>query len=77
MTLYQFMKYHRFTLRKQCSIMELFLVHIFLYLDRIERDTLCLSVSSPNTGRFGPQITLFSDTFHTVLLTGDNKECSK
>ena len=45
---------------------ELFLVSIFPHLDGIQRDTLYLSVFSPNTGIYGPGITSYLDTFHAV-----------
>ena len=36
------------------------------HLDRIRRDTSYLSVFSPNAGKYGPEITLYLDTFHAV-----------
>ena len=49
------------TLSKMCSNMELFLVRIFLYSDWIP-------VLSPNTGKYGPEINPYLDTFHAVLM---------
>ena len=46
--------------------MEFLLVRIFLYWDRIGRDTEYLSVFSPNTGNYGPEVTPYLDTFHEV-----------
>ena len=40
---------------------------IFLYSDWIRRDTGYLSVFSPNTGKCGPEITPYLDTFHAVF----------
>ena len=50
---------------------ELFLVRIFLYLEWIRRETEYLSVFSPNTGKYGPEITLYLDNFYAVLLYGN------
>ena len=47
---------------------ELFLVRIFPHLDGIQRDTSYLSVFSPNTGKYGPEITPHFDTFHAVFM---------
>ena len=38
----------------------------FSHSDWIWRDTEYLSVFSPNTRKYGPEITLYLDTFHTV-----------
>ena len=46
---------------------EIFLVLIFLYLDRIRRFTPQISVFSPNTGKYGPEKTPHMDTFHAVF----------
>ena len=46
-------------LRKKCPNTELFLVRIFLYSDWI---------FSPNTGKYGPEITAYLDTIHAVHL---------
>ena len=54
-------------LGEKCPNTELFLVRIFLYSDWIRRDTEYLSVFSPNTGKCGPEITQYLDTFHAVL----------
>ena len=53
-------------LREKCPNTELFLVRIFSRLDWIRRDTPYLSVFSPNAGKYGPEITPYLDTFHTV-----------
>ena len=45
-----------------CPNTELFLVRIFLYSDWIRRDTPYLSVFSPNTGKNGPEKSLYLDT---------------
>ena len=45
---------------------ELFLVHILLYSNWIRRDTPYLSVFSPNTGKYGPEITPYLNTCHVV-----------
>ena len=47
------------SLPEKCSNTELFLVCNFLYSDY-------LSVFSPNTGKYGPEITPYLDTFHAV-----------
>ena len=61
------------SLREKCPNTELFLVRIFLYSDWIRRDTPVslryLSVFSPNTGKYGPKITPYLDTFHAVTVT--------
>ena len=54
------------SLHEKCPNTELFLVHIFLYSDWIRRDSPYLSVFSPNTGKYGPEITPYFDTFHAV-----------
>ena len=54
------------TLCEKCPNTELFLVRIFPYSDWIRRDTLYLSVFSPNVGKYGPEITLYLDTIRTV-----------
>ena len=55
-------------LREKCPNMELFLVHILLYSDWIRRYTQYLFVFSPNTGKNGPEITQYLDTFHAVIV---------
>ena len=55
-------------LREKCPNMELFLVHILLYSDWIRRYTPYLFVFSPNTGKNGPEITQYLDTFHAVIV---------
>ena len=37
-----------------------------LYVHVMPRDTEYLSVFSPNTGKYGPEKTLYLDSFHTV-----------
>ena len=49
-----------------CPNTELFLVLIFLHSDWIWRNTEYLSVFSPNTGKYGPEITLYLDTFRAA-----------
>ena len=56
----------RCTLREKCQNTEFFLVRIFLYWDWIGRDTEYLSVFSPNTEKYGPEVTPYLDTFHVV-----------
>ena len=53
----------------KCPNTELILVRIFLYSDWIRRDTEYLSEFSPNTEKYGPEITPYLDTFHVVLET--------
>ena len=48
------------------SVFAVFLVRIFPHSDWIRRDTSYLSVFSPNAGKYGPEITPYLDTFHTV-----------
>ena len=48
------------TLREKCPITEFFLVCIFLYSDWIWK------ITSPNTGKYGPEKTPHLDTFHAV-----------
>ena len=45
-------------MREKCPNTEFFLVHIFLYWG--------IYVFSPNTAKYGPEITLYLDTFHAV-----------
>ena len=42
------------------------MVRVFLYSDWIRGDTPYLSVFSPNTGKQGPEITPYLDTFHAL-----------
>ena len=37
------------------------------YGEILRRDTEYLSVFSPNAGKYGPEKTLYLDTFHTVV----------
>ena len=48
---------------------EFFLVRILPQLDWIRRDTQCLSVFSLNAGKYGPEKTLYLDTFDSVTST--------
>ena len=56
------------TLREICPNTEFFLVRIFPHSDWIQRDTPYLSVFSPNVGKYGPEKTPYSDTFHAVKI---------
>ena len=47
---------YKYKLREKCPNAELFLVRIFL------------SVFSPNTRKYGPEITPYFDTFHVVTI---------
>ena len=49
--------------------MELFLVRIFPHSDWIRREMKYLSVFSPNTGKYGPEITLYFDNFQAVYVS--------
>ena len=60
--------YYFVPLREKCPSTELFLVHIFLYSDRIRRFTPKISVFSSNTGKYGPEITPYLDPFHAMLI---------
>ena len=55
-----------FSLREKCPSTEFFLVCIFPYSDWIRRDTLYLSVFSPNAGKYASWKILYLDTFHSV-----------
>ena len=55
---------------------ELFLVHIFQYSNWIRRDTPYLSVFSPNTGKYGPEITPYLDNVHAVWTKKISKKCN-
>ena len=46
--------------------MEFFLVRIFPYSVWIRKDTRCLSVFSPQAGKYGPEKTPYLDNFHAV-----------
>ena len=61
------------TLREKCPNTELFLVFIFLLTDWIRRFTEWISVFSPSTGKYGPEITLYLDTSHAVTTSLNNK----
>ena len=49
--------------------MKFFLVRIFPHSDGIRRDTLYLSVFSPNAEKHGPEKTLYLGTFYAVYPT--------
>ena len=53
-------------LHEKCPNTEFFLVRIFPHSDWIRRDTEYLSVFSPNAGKYGPEKSLYYDTFHAV-----------
>ena len=55
-----------FLLREKCPNTKLFLVRIFLYSDLIQRFDEQISIFSPNTGKYRPEITPYLNTFHTV-----------
>ena len=65
----------KLALCEMCPNTEFFLVSVFQHSDWIRRDTLYLSVFSLNAGKYGPEKTPYSDTFHAVwfsiLLTKD------
>ena len=50
-----------------CPNTELFLVRIFLHSHRIRRFTPQIHVFSANTGKYGPEITPYLDTFRAFL----------
>ena len=64
---------HNLPLCEKCPNTEFFPVRIFPHSDRIRRDTLYLSVFSPNTGKNGPEKTPYLDTFHEVFVTFINE----
>ena len=53
-------------LGEKCPNTEFFLVRIFPHSDWIGRDTPYLSVFSPNAGKYGPEKTLYLETFRVV-----------
>ena len=53
-------------MRKKCLNTEFFLARIFAHSDWIRRDTEYLLLFSPNPGKYGPEKTLYLDTFHEV-----------
>ena len=55
------------SLRWKCPNTELFLIRIFLYSDWIRRFTSIYSAVSTITGKYGPEITPYLDTFHAVI----------
>ena len=60
-----------YSLREKCLNTELYLARIFLHSDWIQRDTPYLSVFSPNTGKYGPEIAPYLVTFHAVIVSDD------
>ena len=56
-----------FFLLEKCPNMEFFLVRIFPHLDWTRKDTVYLSVFSPNTGKYRPEKSPYLDTFQAVL----------
>ena len=56
----------KLALCEMCPNTEFFLVRVFQHSDWIRRDTLYLSVFSLNAGKYGPEKTPYSDTFHAV-----------
>ena len=55
------------SLREKCSDTVFFLVRIFPHSDWVRSYTPYLSVFSPNARKYGPQKTLYLDTFHAVI----------
>ena len=55
------------SLREKCPSTKFFQVCTFPHSDWMRRDTECLSVFSPNARKYGPEKTLYLDTFHAVL----------
>ena len=58
-----FLNWRCIALLEECPNTGLFLVRIFPHLDWIRRDTKYLSVFSLIAGKYGPEITLYLDTF--------------
>ena len=58
-------KLGKFTLREMCPNTKFFLIRIFPHSHWIRRD---ISVFSPNAGKYGPEKTLYLDTFHAMLI---------
>ena len=54
---------------KKCPNTQFLLVHIFPHSGSIQRDTLYLSVFSPNAGKYGPEKTPYLDTSHAVIIS--------
>ena len=54
--------------------MELILVRIFLYLEWIRRFMEYIFVFSPNTGKYGPEITPYLNTFHAASDPSNKKK---
>ena len=52
---------------------EVFFGRIFLYSDWIRRFTQLIFVFSPNTGKYGPEITPYLGTFHAVRIYWKDK----
>ena len=59
----------KISLREMCPNMQFFLVHIFLYSDWIWRFTKEISVFSLDKGKYGPEKTLYLDTFHECIVS--------
>ena len=57
---------HGVPLREKCPNTEFYLVRIFPNSDGILRDAEYISVFNPNTGNYGPEKTLYLDTFQAV-----------
>ena len=51
------------TLHEKCPNTELFLVCIYLYSNRIRKFIMQISVFSPNTGNYGPEIARYLELF--------------
>ena len=58
--------YERFPLCKKCPNTDFILVCIFQYLTWIRIFKTQISVFGPNTGKYGPEKTLYLDTSHVV-----------
>ena len=52
---------------EKCPNVQFFLIRIFPYSGRIQRNTEYLSVFTPNAEKYGPEKTPYLDTFHAVL----------
>ena len=62
----EFMNFMSVSIKHHCVKSVQILVRIFLYLDWIRRFTPYISVFSPNTGKYWPEITLYLNNFHAV-----------
>ena len=54
------------SLREKCPNTKFFLARIFSHSDWIRRDTEYLSVFSQNVGQYGPEKSLYLNTFYAV-----------